>query len=39
MGKDESLDGFLMKNFFVYVDTCHESCASCNGPDYVNNLF
>ncbi|KAL4495999.1 hypothetical protein ABPG72_015421 [Tetrahymena utriculariae] len=25
-------EGFGFKNFYLYVDTCHDSCLTCNGP-------
>jgi len=27
--------GIAMRNFFLYVDTCDISCATCNGPTNV----
>jgi len=29
------IKGTAMKNFFLYVDTCDNSCATCNGPTNV----
>ncbi|EAR90495.3 zinc finger lsd1 subclass family protein (macronuclear) [Tetrahymena thermophila SB210] len=31
---DESIlnEGFGLKNLYLSVDTCHESCLTCNGP-------
>jgi len=31
--------GILMRNFFLYVDTCDISCATCDGPTDVRYLF
>jgi len=25
----------VFKNFFLYVDSCHYSCATCDGPSKV----
>lgn len=30
-------EGFLFKNFYLYVDTCDRTCASCTGPSSVNH--
>ncbi|EAR90506.3 zinc finger lsd1 subclass family protein (macronuclear) [Tetrahymena thermophila SB210] len=31
---DQSIsdEGFGFRNFYIYVDTCHDSCLTCNGP-------
>ena len=30
-----NLAGIAFRNFFVYVDNCDISCATCNGPSNV----
>lgn len=39
MNKLESIQGFVMKNLFIFVDTCHFSCATCTGPNYVILIY
>ncbi|EWS75787.1 zinc finger lsd1 subclass family protein (macronuclear) [Tetrahymena thermophila SB210] len=29
---DISDEGYGFRNFYIYVDTCHDSCLTCNGP-------
>jgi len=33
--EDITIRGIGMRNFFLYVDTCDISCATCNGPTNV----
>ncbi|KAL4441097.1 hypothetical protein ABPG74_002047 [Tetrahymena malaccensis] len=30
--QDRNVEGFCFKNFYLYVDTCDITCATCNGP-------
>ncbi|KAL4490436.1 hypothetical protein ABPG72_002646 [Tetrahymena utriculariae] len=34
MNKLENIQGFVMRNLYIFVDTCHFTCASCSGPSY-----
>ena len=34
-----TIRGIAMRNFFLYVDTCDISCATCNGPTNVRSHF
>ena len=31
--------GMIMRNFFLHVDTCDISCASCYGPTNVRTII
>jgi len=33
--EDYPNEGAAMRNFFLYVDTCHISCLTCKGPTMV----
>jgi len=37
--QDITVKGIAMKNFFLYVDTCDISCATCNGPSNVRKII
>ncbi|EAR95046.2 TNFR/NGFR cysteine-rich region family protein (macronuclear) [Tetrahymena thermophila SB210] len=30
--QDRNVEGFCFKNFYLYIDTCDISCATCSGP-------
>jgi len=32
-------EGIAMRNFFLYVDTCDISCATCDGPKNVKKII
>jgi len=32
-------EGFAMRNFFLYIDTCDTSCLTCYGPTSVRECF
>jgi len=34
-----TVKGIAMRNFFLYVDTCDISCATCNGPTNVRKCI
>jgi len=36
---DGTAKEFGMRNFFLYVDTCDISCATCNGPTNVRTFL
>ncbi|KAL4476414.1 hypothetical protein ABPG74_010147, partial [Tetrahymena malaccensis] len=40
---NQAWKGFLFKNYYLYLDTCHYSCATCSGPTngqyLLNGLF
>lgn len=29
-------EGSMLRNYYLYVDTCDESCLTCSGPSDVN---
>ena len=35
----KTLEGIAIRNFFLYVDTCDVSCATCNGPTNVRKML
>jgi len=37
--QDTFIKGILLRNFFLYVDTCDISCATCNGPTNVRTFL
>ena len=37
--EDYPNEGAAMRNFYLYVDTCHISCLTCKGPTKVKHLF
>jgi len=37
--ESDSYKGILMRNFFLYVDTCDISCATCDGPTNVRKKY
>ncbi|EAS02591.2 zinc finger lsd1 subclass family protein (macronuclear) [Tetrahymena thermophila SB210] len=34
MNKLETIQGFVMRNLYIFIDTCHFTCATCSGPSY-----
>ncbi|EAS04209.2 zinc finger lsd1 subclass family protein, partial (macronuclear) [Tetrahymena thermophila SB210] len=30
--EDITNEGYALKNFYLFVDTCHDTCLTCNGP-------